>query len=264
MEKIKEELIFKIKQYIDIIKKEYPDLVNVDDNNLEDKVHIEDTGTISLFVKRGEFYFPLDAFKVLKVMEKIPGFGSVKNHKPYGVGSMVINNNTYLTFIKHVFLKGLSPLEYYKEILLHEVMHFCGSGGGTAIREGINELKTRQLAQKYNLNTSYCGYPKEVKIAYELELLFGREVIDKIAFAKGYGEIYEILSSVSNDATEFYFELERTMEMEFNSKYMSHKYPGVMGPFKKTKNYETIDYSRAYELLDEYKKSIGSDTLCQR
>ena len=76
-------------------------------------------------------------------LKKIPGFGMMKNHKTCDQDNMIINDNTYITYIKHVFLKGLTPEEYFKEILLHETLHFCGSGGGTAIREGINELKTR-------------------------------------------------------------------------------------------------------------------------
>ena len=47
-----------------------------------------------------------------------------------------------MTFIKHIFLKGLSLKEYFKEILLHETMHFCGSDGAGVLKEGINELLT--------------------------------------------------------------------------------------------------------------------------
>lgn len=182
---IKDNLVSEIDKLIKVIRTEYSDLVNVPDNiDLNERVHIEDTGTISLFVRGNHFYFPVDAFKVLNAFKKIPGFGSNKNHVTCTKDNMIINDNTYLTYIKHVFLKGLSPIEYFKEILLHETMHFCGSGGGTAIREGINELKTRQLAYKYDLLTSSCGYPKETKIAYELEQIFGEDIINKISFSK--------------------------------------------------------------------------------
>ena len=199
---VKNSLISEIEKLVEIIKKEYPNLVDIPiEYDLKKVVHIEETGTISLFVSDKNFYFPLDAFKVLGTLKKIPGFGMMKNHKTCDQDNMIINDNTYITYIKHVFLKGLTPEEYFKEILLHETLHFCGSGGGTAIREGINELKTRQLAKKYGLLTSSCGYPKETKIAYELEKIFGEDIINKISFSKSYRKIKEILDSVSPEAS---------------------------------------------------------------
>lgn len=257
---IKSNLIYEIEKLIRIIKSEYGELVDIPKvYDLNKMVHIEDTGTISLFVRNKHFYFPLEAFKVLGVFKKIPGFGVMKNHKTCTKKDMIINNNTYISYIKHVFLKGLTPEEYFKEILLHETLHFCGSGGGTAIREGINELKTRQLAMKYELLTSSCGYPKEIKIAYELEKIFGENIINKIAFAKNHQDVKEILDSVSLRATSFFFKLEEMMEEEFYNKYMKYEFPGVMGPFKKTKKYNFLDYSEVYILIEEYKREIAED-----
>lgn len=254
---IKNSLISEIEKLIEIIKKEYPNLVDIPtDYDLKKMVHIEQTGTISLFVCNKNFYFPLDAFKVLGTLKKIPGFGIMKKHKTCNQDNMIINDNTYITYIKHVFLKGLTPEEYFKEILLHETLHFCGSGGGTAIREGINELKTRQLAKKYGLLTSSCGYPKETKIAYKLEKIFGETIINKISFSKNQCEIKEILDSVSSDASSFFFSLEVLMEKEFHNKYMKYKFPGLAGLFKKTQKYNSIDYTKAYALIDEYKRNI--------
>lgn len=256
---IKNNLISEVQKLVKIIKKEYPNLVDVPVNyDLQELVHIEQTGTISLFVRNHNFYFPLDAFKVLGAFKRIPGFGMVKNHKTCNQDNMIINDNTYITYIKHAFLKGLTPEEYFKEILLHETLHFCGSGGRTAIREGINELKTRQLAKKYDLLTSSCGYPKETKIAYELENLFGEDIINKISFSKSRWEIKEILDSVSPIASSFFFTLETVMEEEFYDKYMKYEFPGLTGPFKKTQKYNSIDYTKAYLLIDEYKEKIGS------
>lgn len=252
---IKNNLVSEIEKLINVIRNEYPDLVDLPDNyDLNKLVHIENTGTISLYVSNGNFYFPLDAFKVLGTLKKIPGFGMVKNHKTCSRDNMIINDNTFIFYIKHVFLKGLTPEEYFKEILLHETLHFCGSGGGTAIREGINELKTRQLAHKYALLTSSCGYPKETKIAFELEKIFGENIINRISFSKNSAEIEEILNSVSPDAYSFFSDLEDAMECEFYTKYMKYNFPGLMGPFKKTKKYNSIDYSKAYDLLEHYKK----------
>lgn len=257
---VKNSLIIEIEKLVGIIKNEYPNLVDIPDNyDLNEIVYIVETGTISLFVSNKHFYFPLDAFKVLDAFKKMPGFGTMKDHKTCDQDNMIINDNTYITYIKHVFLKGLTPEEYFKEILLHETMHFCGSGGGTAIREGINELKTRQLAKKYNLLTSSCGYPKETKIAYELEKLFGEDTINKISFSKNNQEIKEILDSISPEAYTFYFTLEKLMEKEFYDKYKKYDFPGLTGPFKKAQKYNSIDYTEVYALINQYKRSIQNN-----
>lgn len=265
---IKSNLVSEIEKLVEIIKNEYPNLVDIpDDCDFSKRVHIENTGTISLFVNNKHFYFPLDAFKILETLKKLPGFGMMKNHETCTEDNMIINNNTYITYMKHVFLKGLTPEEYFKEILLHETLHFCGSGGETAIREGINELKTRQLAKKYGLLTSACGYPKETKIAYELEKIFGEDVINEIAFSKSDLEIEKILNSVSLDAASFFFDLKRLMNEEFYDKYMRYDFPGITGPLKKTQKYNSVDYTKAYALIEDYKKrhkiskSISADVL---
>lgn len=237
IDEVKNNLIPTISKLIEVIKEEYQDLVDLPDKiDLNSLVHIEDTGTISLFIRNGHFYFPTDAFKVLEALKRVPGFGCRPNHQTHNDNNIIINNNTYITYLEHIFLAGLSPQRYYEEILLHETMHFCGSGGGTAIREGINELKTRQIAKKYNLLTSSCGYPKETKIAYTLEQIFGEEIINKIAFSKTKLEIKNILNEISPSAVDFYFTLEQTMEEEFYNKYMKYNFPGITGPIKKLRS----------------------------
>ena len=49
---IKNSLIIEIEKLVEIIKKEYPNLVDIPiDYDLKKIVHIEETGTISLFVR---------------------------------------------------------------------------------------------------------------------------------------------------------------------------------------------------------------------
>ena len=72
---IKRNLIKEIEKLIEIIKTEYPNYVDLpEDLDLENRVHIEDTGTISLFVKNKNFYFPLSAFDVLDHFKSFPEY----------------------------------------------------------------------------------------------------------------------------------------------------------------------------------------------
>ena len=89
-----------LKQYIECILNEYQDIIPMDiktylENiiNFEEIVYIENTGTISLFVRDGKLYLPLDAYKVLNIMANIPGFGINKKHQTY-------NSHKNYTFIE--------------------------------------------------------------------------------------------------------------------------------------------------------------------
>jgi len=229
--------------------------------NFKDYVKIEETGTISLFVRGGKIYFPESAFKILKAMKFVPAYGSNRNHKTYEKDTLLTNDNTFLDYIVHVFLKGYEAEEYYQENLLHEAMHFCGVGGASALREGMAEYITRKFAQEYSFITSGCGYPKEIKIVLELEKMFGEETIFQIAFSRKDQEIYDLLNQkFDRDAELFYQELERLMEKEFHEKYYSHKFPGLTGPLKKAVKYKDINYDMVYKKIEQYKeqREIGS------
>ena len=225
--------------------------------NIEDIVHIDDTGTISLFVQDGEIFLPKNAYNVLSLLSKLPGFGINKNHTTHGQNDMVINNNTFLSFVNHVFLKGLSPQQYFSEIALHETFHLCGSDGAFGLFEGITEFKTREFAQKHNLETSACGYPKETRIAYELQQLFGKDVMDKITFAETYGDKHQIINdNLGETEAELFKNVFAEMQLQFNP-YISKSYPGFLGIINKCYQYSKIDYSKAHDLINEYRKSHG-------
>jgi len=256
----KQKLINKIKKYIYIIKTEYPTLVSIPDTSDYNKiVHIENTKTISLFVSNNNFYFPLDAYYVLESLKKNPLYKSNPYHKTYDENNLMINDNTFLTYIEHLVIKGCTPLEYFNEILLHEVMHFCGSNGADALMEGLNEYLTRSIALKYNLKTNGCAYYKEVKIINELALIFKEETLKKISFSKSEDEIVDILNEENYEAINFFFTLRKIMNNEFYEKYYQFKFPGLNGPFEKAKKYNEINYEKAYELIEHYKNSIEQD-----
>ena len=248
------------KDYVRIILNEYSNEANpilkkrlLTLDNFSDLVHIKDTGTITVLATKKGLFFPIEAYKVIKAISHIPGYGRNPLHKTYSDGDRINNNNTYETFIKHCIIKGMTPLDYFKEGLLRECMHLCGGNGRYALFEGINELKSRELAEKYDLELSCCGYPKEVKIALELQEILGKDLMDKIEF-EDPEEIYSLIQKEKGkEYADFYNLLNESMNREFES-YMRTSYSGVLSPMKKTKSYNKIDYSKSYQIIDTFKK----------
>jgi len=56
-------------------------------------------------------------------------------------------------------------------------------------KEGINELKTRELAQKYNIKIAAYGYSKEVEMAKKMQKIIGKETMDELTFIPRYERI---------------------------------------------------------------------------
>lgn len=256
IEKDKQKLINDIKKYIEIIENEYGKYTFIEkDINFNNIIHIEETNTISLLIRNKEFYFPLSAYTVLDNLKKLKEFGSIPNHKLYNKDTLIENENTFYNYIEHLIIKGSSPLEYFKEILLHETMHYCGANGSSALMEGLNEYFTRKLALKHNLLTNGCGYPKEIKIVLKLIELLGEEKMLKILFSSTNNNIKNILDDKEYN---FFINLNELMEKEFYNKYYKYNFPGLNGPFEKAKKYNDINYEQAYHYIEEFYSTIGS------
>ena len=128
--------------------------------------------------------------------------------------------------------------DYFNDLLLHETMYFCGSGGSTALKEGINELLTR-------------------KIAYTLQQIFGEDTINQIAFINNELDILNYLEdTIGKEVSNLYLDIASIMNNEFQEKYYKdiNSYNGLEGIKKKVENYQSIDYTKVYELIEEYNK----------
>ncbi len=259
---IQHNLSIHLEQYINAIIEKYGKYIpqtRLDVlNNISDFdkiIKIYDYGSINAYANASEIKMPLCADKVLKFMSKIPGYGINKNHQSYNLENLINNDNTFSNYIYHVFITGTNVEGYYEDLLLHETMHFCGSGGATALKEGINELLTRKLASEKNFRTNGCAYPKEVKIALELQQIYGEEILNQIAFINSEKQIYMFLANtIDKKAAELYLTISNIMEREFYQKYYSNmdSFNGITGIIRKTTNYNKIDYSGVYELLNNY------------
>ena len=260
--KIHKNMSDKLKKYIEAIIEEYGIYIPKDRldylksiKDYDRLIRIYDYGSINGYADNEGINLPLCAEMALKKISKIPGYGINKKHTNYNSDNLVINDNNFVNYLIHVFVSGTDTEKYYEDLLLHETMHFCGSGGAYALKEGINELLTRKIASKNNFITNGCAYPKEVKIAYELQNIFGEEVIDQIAFINSIDDIYLFLKEkLGRDYAELFYVINDTMEEEFYLKYYKDmdSYNGISGVLKKTKNYKKIDYSYVYKLIREF------------
>ena len=150
----------------------------------------------------------------------------------------------------HVIESKMDVYKYFEESLLHEAMHLCGSGGSLPLAEGINELKTRELAQKYNIAIAAYGYSKEVEIAKKLQEIIGKEIMDELTFVSNENRKDYLYKMLGNEIANLYELLSNEMIKSSNNYY--YNISQISDPYEKAKLYETIDYRQINILLDNY------------
>ena len=144
----------------------------------------------------------------------------------------------------------MSVYDYFEESLLHETMHICGSRGGYPLEEGINELKTRELAQKYNIKIAAYGYSKEVEMAKKMQKIIGKETMDKLTFISRYERIVFLRDKLGDEVAELYLQISDEMTKKSEDYYK--KISQVSDPFEKAELYDNIDYTELYQIVDDY------------
>lgn len=261
---IHKRLTLKVAKYIKAITQEYGKFIPKErlsylgNINYDEIIQIYDYGNINGLANPKHILLPLNAEKALEKIKTLPGYGSNPNHQTYNQATAIINDNTFETYVNHAIVTGMTLEQYFEDLLLHETMHFCGSDGGNALKEGINEYLTRKLALKKGFHTNGCAYPKEVKIAHTLESILGEEVITQIAFIKPYDKVLSYLeTTLGKDASELYQNVTHAMDEEFYNRYYRHMnhFDGLEGIKEKVTNYKQIDYSKVEQIIEQYQKT---------
>ena len=264
---IHKRLTLKVAKYIKAIIQEYGKFIPKErlsylgNINYDEIIQIYDYGNINGLANPKHILLPLNAEKALEKIKTLPGYGSNPNHQTYNQATAIINDNTFETYVNHAIVTGMTLEQYFEDLLLHETMHFCGSDGGNALKEGINEYLTRKLALKKGFHTNGCAYPKEVKIAHTLESILGEEVITQIAFIKPYDKVLSYLeTTLGKDASELYQNVTHAMDEEFYNRYYRHMnhFDGLEGIQEKVTNYKQIDYSKVEQIIEQYQKTESS------
>ena len=264
MEKIREKLLEKLNEvYIPAIFSEYGIYIKEERKeelkrlNKKEFIQIFDYQNINGYATKKYIALPLNAIEVFEKLKEHPYYGKDKNHDLIYPNTLINNNSTFSSYINHLILKGTTIEDYYEDLLLHEALHFCGSSGSSALKEGMTELLTRKLAMKKKFITSGSGYPKEEKIALILEELIGEEHLNTIAFMNSDEEILVYLNTnIGPKAMMLYQDISYLMEDEFSSKYYTkmNRFKGIEGLYQKIRNYESINYDKVYEVLNAYKR----------
>ena len=264
---IHKRLTLKVAKYIKAITQEYGKFIPKErlsylgNINYDEIIQIYDYGNINGLANPKHILLPLNAEKALEKIKTLPGYGSNPSHQTYDQATAIINDNTFETYVNHAIVTGMTLEQYFDDLLLHETMHFCGSDGGNALKEGINEYLTRKLAFKKGFHTNGCAYPKEVKIAHTLESILGEEVITHIAFIKPYAKVLSYLeTTLGKDASELYQNVTHAMDEEFYNRYYRHMnhFDGLEGIQEKVTNYKQIDYSKVEQIIEQYQKTKSS------
>ena len=252
-----------LKNYVNIITQEYGSYIPLNRkteldriDNYEDEIKIENTGTITLYYYNSDkkIHLPELAYDVINEFKKNKLYGSEPNHSPSNGKDLIDNDNTFEDYIEHAIKIGISPRTYFSENLLHETMHFCGSDGADPISEGLTELRTRELAKKYGLLTTGCGYPKEVKLVKKIENVFGKDICSKILFERGFNRKKKIiLENLGKTEAELFDKIFQITSKKFNE-YIRKSYNGIDGPYKKAEMYNKINYSEVDYIIEEYER----------
>lgn len=229
--------------YLEIIKKEFN--INKNLKNLE--IKIEDNKSLFPTSMDNTIILPKSYKALIKELKKLPKFGYNKNHS-YFKKDELKNNKKYVDFLKHIYIAGLSEEEYYEEVLLHEVLNLCSKNENTPLKKGLIELKTRELAQKYNLKTNWCLNSKELEIALKMQELLGQELINKIIFAKSKRDLYV---NVGSELYGVYNSIEELMKKE-NEKQLKKE-----GLIRNTIEKSKINYKLAIISLEFYEVYIN-------
>ncbi len=213
-------------------------------------VEFNSSNAISFVVRNGVLLLPKAAYQIFPLLEQYNNYGT--NKKNYRkVNDYLDTNTTYMDYINHLIECGMSTYEYFEESLLHEAMHICGSQGGTPLEEGINELKTRELAQKNNIRIAAYGYSKEVEVSKQLQEIIGKDIMDELTFIPKHQRKEFLTNKSSEETAKLYEQLSNKMVEKSSSYY--DKLLQVSDPFEKARLYEDVDYTEVFKIIDDYK-----------
>lgn len=157
--------------------------------------------------------------------------------------NFVENEKDYLDYVEYFILTGKNELDYYLDVLPHEVMHLIGIGGG-ALAEGVTERRTRQICKKHNIQCAPILHCKETKLIRLMDELVGEDVLTRMGFnctESKYDELESKIDEICGNGT--FKGIYNYITLLYKNIYIEKKYDN---PIDRFKAYRNMDFSKAY------------------
>lgn len=195
-----------------------------------------------------KIYFAIQNKNMFEKLAKKPEYGQNKGMKLVSNDNFVDNDKDYIDYMNYVVANGLSELDYCLDLLPHQVMHLIGCKGGI-FGEGITELRTRQVCEKYGIRCAPVLHSKETKLIKLMEEFIDKMIINESGFWGDFCMLEEALEK-------------RFGEKEFKSiyedlciDYRIYASDRSRDPFEHYNKYREIDFSKIFELIETKRDS---------
>ena len=239
LKKILPFFIKEFKEYIPPTKLEYLK----DNENISNIIQFSDNGMGAYTdIANGKIFYANINKLMFERLKLHPAYGKKKNSQLIKPEEFVNNKKDYLDYINYCIEKGYTELDYCLDVLPHEIMHLIGFYGGV-IGEGVTELRTRQVCQKYNIRCAPILHSKETEVVMKLDKLLGKEILNRASFEKDNSKIEQEIDK--NCGTGKFRQAYEQMVIEYN-KYQGNN---LKNPIEHYKEYRNINYSNMLNLV---------------
>ena len=257
----------KIKDFVKIILEEFGYKFSLEHrkylNRLLENEHnaVMQSGNINCYCSNGKIFYPLDYYDIVNQLKSSDKrFGTEPGKIFVNDENRIVNDNDYSAFFQYSIVAGLTPREIFEAFTLHETMHLCGATGNDMLSEAFTELKTRELSLKYGIEAACCNYSDEVKIAIELQKIFGKDLCDKLIFVPNDMKV----DFLRTKCKEEYAELYQQINVELNRQmyeYQNRRYSvdGINGVKTLVLLYSNKNYDGIYRMIEEFKSKYLYD-----
>ena len=262
-------LEIKVKECIEIILQEYKEILPADHVrhlcdllNNESNVLMSRDGINCFYSSSQEkIIFPLQYYAIIEELKKTDKrFSTEKNRRFVSDENKIVNDNNYFTFFEYAIVAGLMAREVFEMFTLHETMHLCGATGNDMLSEAFTELKTRELSLKYGIEAACCNYSDEVKIAIELQKIFGKDLCDKLIFVPNDMKMDFLRTKCKEEYAELYQQINVELNCQMHE-YQNRRYSvdGINGVKTLVLLYSNKNYDGIYRMIEEFKSKYLYD-----
>lgn len=240
---IKEEMRKIISIYLD----ELVDYVNIKKRRyLKDEINLSSIikfgNGIGAWCEENNIYFAIPNGEIFKKMSKDAKYGTNENAKLLDEEDFINNDKDYIDYMDYACVKGLKEIDFCLDLLPHTVMHLVGSSEGI-FGEGITELRTRQICQKYGIRCAPVWHSKETKLITMIEKHVGEMMLNEASFLHEFSILLEKCVEIfGSEFKEAYDDL----YIEYRNFQINHP----SNPLDHYREYRNLNFDRLYKIIE--------------